>query len=80
MLIEQIIEFELKGAWAPCCTYILKTGYFHDKTTIFKGKSSSALFHAKNVAESKYLNFLDLGQVTKLNPKMQDFRRVLDFT
>ena len=26
--------------------YIPKTGYFHDKTKIFKGKSSSALFNA----------------------------------
>ena len=65
---------------APGRTYIPKTGYFHDKTKIVKGKSSSALFHAKNVEESKYLNFLDLGEVTKLNPKMQDFQRVLDFT
>ena len=65
---------------APGRTYIPKTGYFDGKTKIVKGKSSSALFHAKNVAESKYPNFLDLGQVTKLNPKMQDFKRVLDFT
>ena len=53
MLIEQIIVFELSaGAWDPGCTYIPKTGYFHDKTKIFKGKSSSALFNAKNVAKS----------------------------
>ena len=37
---------------APGRTYIPKTGYFHDKTKIFKGKSPSALFNAKNVAES----------------------------
>ena len=27
-----------------------------------------------------YLDFPDLGQVTKFNPKMQDFKRVLDLT
>ena len=57
MLIEQIIEFESR-VLGPLVvhifgrTFILKTGYFHDKTKIFKGKSSSALFNAKNVTES----------------------------
>ena len=27
-----------------------------------------------------YLDFPDLGQVTKFNPKMQHFKRVLDLT
>ena len=54
MLIEQIIEFELR---MPGRTYIPKTGYFHDKTKIFKGKSPSALFNAKNVAESNAPGF-----------------------
>ena len=27
-----------------------------------------------------YLDFPDLGQVTKFNPKMQDLKRVLDLT
>ena len=81
MLIEQIIEFESRVPWS-LVVHIPKTGYFHDKTKIFKGKSSSALFNAKNVAESNvaYLNFPDLGHVTKFNPKMQDFKRVLDLT
>ena len=34
-------------------TYIPKTDYIDYKTKIFKGKSSSTLFNAKNVAESK---------------------------
>ena len=33
MLIEQIIEFQLRGPW-PTCTFI--TGYLHDKTKFFK--------------------------------------------
>ena len=28
----------------------------------------------------RYLDFSDLGQVTKFNPKMQDFKRILDLT
>ena len=51
MLIEQIIEFE-SSACAPGRAYFPKSGYFHDKTKIFKGKSSSTLFHAKNIVES----------------------------
>ena len=30
--------------------------------------------------KAMYLDSPDLGQVTKFNPKMQDFRRVLDLT
>ena len=36
MLIEQIIEFALKGFGFPSSTCIPATGYFHDKTKIFK--------------------------------------------
>ena len=51
MLIEQIIKVESRVP-GLLVVHIPKTGYFHDKTKIFKDKSSSALFHAKNVAES----------------------------
>ena len=40
------------GPYWSYLAYIPKTGYFHDKTKIFKGKSSSALFNDKNVVES----------------------------
>ena len=36
MLIEQIIEFELKGPVSPSCTCTPKTGYFYDKAKISK--------------------------------------------
>ena len=40
MLIEQIIKFELRGLSSQVVHVIvqftLKTGYFHDKTKIFK--------------------------------------------
>ena len=34
MLIEQIIEFELKGLWPPDCTCTPAAGYFYVKTKI----------------------------------------------
>ena len=37
MLIEQIIEVESRGS-GLLVVHIPKTGYFHDKTNIFKGK------------------------------------------
>ena len=51
MLIEHIIEVESRMP-GLLVVHIPKTGYFHDKTKIFKGKSSSERFNAKNVAES----------------------------
>ena len=52
MLIEPIIEVESR-VFGLQVVHITKTGYFHDKTKIFKGKSSSEWFIAKNVAESR---------------------------
>ena len=51
MLIEQIIDVESRVP-GLLVVHIPNTDYFHDKTKIFNDKSSSALFHAKNVAES----------------------------
>ena len=36
MLIEQIIELQLRGPGPPDQTYTSITGYFHDKTKISK--------------------------------------------
>ena len=36
MLIEQIIEFELRGPGPPGRTYTPTISYFHEKTKIFK--------------------------------------------
>ena len=51
MLIEQIIEVE-SSVPELLVVHFPITGYFHDKTKIFKSKSSSPLFNAKNVAEN----------------------------
>ena len=79
MLIEQIIEFESRVPGPLVVQIFLKL-----VISILKQKSSKANLRVHyfmlKMLESKYLNFLDLGQVTKLNPKMQDFKCVLDFT
>ena len=36
MLIEQVIEFQLRGPGPPVRTCTPTTGYFHDKTKILK--------------------------------------------
>ena len=36
MLIEQIVELQLRGPGPPGLTCIFITGYFHDKTKICK--------------------------------------------
>ena len=51
MLIEQIIEVESR-VLGLLVVHIPKTDYFHDKTKILKGKSSSERLNAKNVAKS----------------------------
>ena len=52
---------------------------------MIKQKSSKANFRLhylmlKMLQKAMYLDFPDLGQVTKFNPKMQDFERALDLT
>ena len=37
-------------------------------------------FMLKILQKAMYYDFPDLGQVTKFNPKMQDFKRVLNLT
>ena len=75
MLIEQIIEVESRVLGLQVVR-IPKTGYFHDITKIFKGKSWSEWFKAKNVAENNVPWFLWPGQVIKFNPKMKDILNV----
>ena len=75
MLIEQTFDFESRVP-GPLVVHIPKTSYFHDKTKIFLGKSLSAIFMLKMLQRAMYLDSPDFGQVTKFNPKMQDFKRV----
>ena len=80
MLIEQIIEFESRVLRPLVVHIFLKLIIF-----MIKQKSSNAnlLVHylmLKMLQKAMQLDFPDLGQVTKFNPTMQDFKRVLDLT
>ena len=79
MLIEQIIKFELRGAWPPRRTCALRLVILMTNKNL-KGKSSNGLlFTAKILLEAMYLTFLTWTKsLTKFKPKMQDFERVLD--
>ena len=68
MLIEQINEFEFKRSGPLVVHYIPETRYYHEKQ-----KSPRQIFEL-------YLASPDPNQVTKFNPKMQDFKLVLDLT
>ena len=71
MLIEQIIEVESRVS-GLLIVRISKTGYFHDKTKIFKDKSSSEWLNDENVAESNVPWFSWPGQVTKFSSHVFD--------
>ena len=78
MLIEQI--FELRGSGPPSriCTPI--TGYFHDKTIIFKENLRLDCYLQLKYC-SRQCTLLPqtwAKSLTKFNPKMQDFKRVLN--
>ena len=81
MLIEQIIDFELKGPGPPGRTCTPTTGYFHEKTKISKEN-----LRVDHYLQLKYcrrqctlLPHTRAKSLTKFNAKMQDFKRVLDF-
>ena len=79
MLIEQIIELESRVPGPLVVLHIfLKLVIFMTKQ---KSSKANLLVHylmLKMLQKAMYLDFPDLGQVTKLNPKMLDFKRVLN--
>ena len=77
MLIEQIIEFE---SMVPGRYIFLKLVIFMTKQKSSKANLRVHYLILKMLQKAMYFDFLDFGQVTKLNPKMQDFKRVLDLT
>ena len=62
MLIEQIIEFELRGPGSPRRTCIPKPGYFYDKTKISKANLPVNCYILKNIAGGNVPCFLPSGQ------------------
>ena len=81
MLIEQIIKFELRVPKPLLVVHIfLKLVIFMTKQKSSKANLRVHYLMLKMLQKAMYLDFSDLGQVTKFNPKMIDFKRVLDLT
>ena len=78
MLIEQVIQFESRVSGPLVVHIFLKLVIFMTKQKSSKSNLRVHYLMLKMLQKAKYLDFLDLGQVTKFNPKMQDFKRVLD--
>ena len=78
MLIEQIIEFELRGPGPPSRTCAPITGYFRDKTKIFEANLCVDYYllvkYCRRQCTSLPLTWAK--SLTKFNPKMQNFKRV----
>ena len=78
MLIEQIIEFELRGPGPPGRTYAPKTAFFfffHDKTKLSKANVRVNYYLLlKILLEAMYLTSPHLGQVIyKIYPQNARF-------
>ena len=78
MLIEQ--TFELRGPGPPGRICIPITGCFHDKTIICKENILLDCYLLLKYCrrECASLSPTWAKSLTKFNPKMQDFKRVLD--
>ena len=80
MLIEQIIEFESRVPGPMVVHKFVKLVIFMTKQKSSKAYLQIHYLMLKILQKAMYINFPDLGQVTKFNPKMQDFKHVLDLT
>ena len=72
-------NFWIERAWAPW-PYTPITGCFHDKTIISKENFRVDCYSLSNIAwgNGALLPPTWTKSLTKFNPKMQDFKRVLD--
>ena len=80
MLIEQIFKFESRVLGPLIVHIFLKLVIFMTKQKSLKANLRVHYLMLKMLQKAMYLDFPDLGQVTKFNPKMQDFKRVLDLS
>ena len=80
MLIEQIIEFESMVPGPLVVHVFLKLVIFMTKQKSTKANLRVYYLILKMLQKAMYLDFPDLGQVTKFNCKMQDFKCVLELT
>ena len=79
MLIEPIIEFELRGPGPPGRTFTPITVYFHDKTKIFQENFQVDYYLLLKQYRRQCVLFPPTSKsLTKFSTKMQDLNRVLD--
>ena len=81
MLIEQIVELQLRGPGPPGITCTSITGYFHDETKISM-ENLRVGFHLLLKCCTRQCTLLPLPGPNHVqlnfNTKMQDVKRVLD--
>ena len=80
MLIKQITEFESRVRGPLVVHIFLKLVIFMTKQKFSNANLRVQYLMLKMLQKAMYLDFPDLGQVTKFNPKLQHFKRVLDLT
>ena len=80
MFIEQVIEFESRVPGPLVVHIFLKLVILMTKQKSSKANLREHYFMLKILPKAMYLDFPDLGQVTKFNPQMQDYKRVLHLT
>ena len=80
MLIEENIEFESRVPGPLVVHIFLKLVIFMTKQKSSKENLRVHYLMLKILQKAMYLDFPDSGQVTKLNPKTQDFKRALDLS
>ena len=82
MLIEQIIELQLRGPGPPGGTRTPITGYFHDKTRISKENLRVDYYLLLKCCKRQCTLYFPLPGPNhlqlKFNSKMQDIKHVLD--
>ena len=80
MLIEKITEFKLRGSGILSRTCAPTTCHFHDKTNISKKNFRMDYYLVLKYCRSQCTSLTPTRakSLTKFNPKMQDFKRVLD--
>ena len=81
MLIEQIVELQVRGSGPPGLTCTFISGYFHDKTKISK-ENLRVGFHLLLKCCTRQRTLLPLPGPNHIqlnsNTKMQNVMRVLD--
>ena len=80
MLIKQIIEFESRVPGPLVVHVFLKLVIFMTKQISSKANLRVYYLILKMLQKAMYLDFLDSGQVTRFNRKMQDFKHALELT